>query len=92
MLQDGNTPSLFGLTDDEKNLRREHQLDQVTRLLDSSNQATDRMLIKGFRATDLMPTNPFVYPLYQLFNLGWTYGMKALQLSGGDPDGLDVEP
>lgn len=91
MLETDQTPSLFGLSEplDEGVIIRDRHLKQLVALSDTSAQATDRNLLSGFRATHLMNTNPFTFPLY-LLGLGWSYGLKAWNLSEPDDTILEV--
>ena len=91
MLEMDQTPSLFGLSEPlaEEMIIRDRQLKQLVALSDTSAQATDRNLLSGFRATHLMNTNPFTFPLY-LLGLGWSYGLKAWNLSEPDDTILEV--
>ncbi|KAG9000359.1 hypothetical protein FRB93_012753 [Tulasnella sp. JGI-2019a] len=76
--------TIFDLQDDivkgeetEQTTRRDSHLGLLNPPEDSA-QTTDRILKKGFMATDLVThTNPFALP-FLLLEMGWEYGVRSL--------------
>ncbi|KAG8957343.1 hypothetical protein FRC03_010254 [Tulasnella sp. 419] len=59
----------------------EHEMSQGIRLLSKTPAESESVFSKGFSPVQLLPTNPFSFPLYVL-NLGWELGIKTFQ--GGE--------